>query len=124
MKIDQPHSTPHAPSLWPRNWRSVLVDLDPWLLDRLKSLLDSNLTFSAFCTVLLIVFIWNSHVAESKARKADSYRLEIKELKSEHMTLSARLSTRRQQSEISRFADSLGLRLPDEPPYKLVLNQP
>lgn len=125
MKIEQPFPQPESVhSLWPRSWKSVFVSLDPWFGDRLKALLDSNLSFAAFCAALLILFIWNSHVAEKKARLADSYRLEIKELKSEYMTLSARLSTRRQQSEISRFADSLGLRLPDEPPYKLILSRP
>lgn len=125
MKIEQPFVQPEAKQrLFPRNWGAILDSVDPMIVRRLLALLDSNLTFATFVAAVLILFIWNSHLAEKKARHADALRLEIKELKSEYMTLGARLSTRRQQSEISRHADSLGLRLPDEPPYKLTLNQP
>ena len=125
MKFETQTPPPPPPKashrLLPTNWGVLSLSKDHWFIKRALELLDSNMTFAAFVAVILLIFNWNSHLAEKKARSANALRQEIKELKSEFMTLNARLSTNRQQSEITRSADTLGLSLPEQPPYKLVL---
>lgn len=78
-----------------------------------------NLRFLAFLTLVGLAYIWNSHRAERLAREATNLQNEMRELKTEYMTLSADLSTRRQQSQVAQVVDSLRLEPPSKPPYIL-----
>jgi cell division protein FtsL len=97
----------------------VLVDQNTFL-----AMLQKNLRFAIFLTVMSGLYIWNSHQAEKQAREADRLQKELRELKTEYMTLSAQLSTSRQQSQIARVVDSLGLKPAMQPPFKLSVPQP
>jgi hypothetical protein len=83
--------------------------------------LEKNLAFAGFLTLLGVLYIWNTHQAAEKARTETSLRNELRDLKSEYLTLNARISVARQQTSILQMADSLGLHVPAEPPYLLPL---
>jgi hypothetical protein len=86
----------------------------------LSGLLTRNLAFGIFLTMVALAHVWNSHYAERQARQADQMQRDLKELKSEYMTLNAFLSKHRQQSEIAPAVDTLlGLRPLSQPPYVL-----
>jgi Tfp pilus assembly protein PilO len=84
-------------------------------------LIEKNMLYIMFLTLILVGYIYNSHFAEKQARYADKLREEIKELKSSYMTTNAQLSQVRAQSEISPTTDTLGLKRLDQPPFKLTI---
>ncbi len=88
---------------------------------RLVRLLEGNLGYTLLLTFVGLVYIFNSHRAESKAREVDALKKEIKALESEYMTLNAKMSVAYQQSRIATRVDTLGLDKPSEAPYKLVM---
>ncbi len=94
----------------------VLVDQNALL-----QLLQQNLRFTLFLVAIALLYIWNSHQAERQARKADRLLRELRELRTEYMTLGAQLSTSRQQSNIALVVDSMGLKPSKQPPYKLIV---
>lgn len=85
----------------------------------LLQLIQENLLFTLFLTGIGLVYIWNSHQAERQARAATLLEKEIRDLKTEYMTLNAQLSISRQQSRVEELVDSLGLESPTRPPVKL-----
>lgn len=85
----------------------------------LLQLIQQNLLFTVFLTCIGLVYIWNSHQAERQARAATQLEREIRELKTEYLTLNAQLSISRQQSRVETLVDSLGLEPPERPPVKL-----
>lgn len=88
----------------------------------LLGLVERNFRFTLFLTAVGMFYIWNSHQAHKQAMRATRLEREIKELKSEYHTLSAQLSTARQQSQIGpRVLDSLDLRPSEKPPFKLIV---
>lgn len=113
--VRKPSRNPLAPLL--KHLR-VLVDQNSFL-----AMLQKNLRFTIFLTVVSGLYIWNSHQAEKQAREADRLQKELRELKTEYMTLSAQLSTSRRQSQIAQVVDSLGLKPADQPPFKLMVPQ-
>lgn len=87
------------------------------------SFVEKRLFFSLFLTAIGLFYIWNAHYAEKQARYAEGLRQELKELKSEYMTLNAELSVSRTQSQIANIVDSLGLKSLTEPPFKLEIEK-
>jgi hypothetical protein len=85
--------------------------------------LESNLLFVVFLAVLGLGYIWNAHQSAREARTELALKEELKELKSAYTALNAELSVARQQTSILATADSLGLRIPPEPPYRLPSRQ-
>ena len=82
-------------------------------------LLQANLIYVIFLVSIGLLYIWNSHFAEKQVRKAEQLQRELRDLKSEYMTLNAQLSNARQQSEIAKRVSSMGLEELKAPPYKL-----
>jgi hypothetical protein len=80
---------------------------------------EKNYVFALYITFIGLVYIFNSLHAERQAATVDRLIKENKELKSEYMTLNAKLSLRHRQSEVLGAADSVGLHLLNEPPFKL-----
>lgn len=85
----------------------------------LVRLVEQNLRFSVFLTAIGLFYIWNAHAAEHRARKLDHLEEDLKALKSNYMTLNARLSDARKQSSIRREVDPRGLEPLEEAPYRL-----
>lgn len=82
-------------------------------------LMESNFTFAIFIAIIGLLYIWNAHYAEKLAREEGELKTEIKELRSEYMTLNARLSVARQQTSLEEVVDSLGLEPLKQPPFKI-----
>lgn len=82
-------------------------------------LLQANITYVMFLVVIGLLYIWNSHFAEKQVRKAEYLQRELRDLKSEYMTLNAQLSKARQQSEIAKRVVPMGLEELKTPPFKL-----
>lgn len=98
--------------------RGVLISL------KNQSILESvekNYHFFTYLTFIGLVYVFNSLYAERQATKVDILEKQIKELKSEYMTLNARINTSRKQSEVTSVADTIGLKQLKEPPFKLVV---
>ncbi len=89
--------------------------------NNLLAFVQRNLRFLLFLTGIGLLYVWNAHQAEKGARKADALGRQIKELKTEYMTLSAQLSVARQHSQIALRVDSLGLKPLSEPPFTLIV---
>ncbi len=89
--------------------------------NNLLAFVQRNLKFLLFLTAIGLMYVWNAHQAERQARQADALSRELRELKTEYMTLNAQLSVARQQSQIAQRVDSMGLKPLDRPPYTLVV---
>lgn len=78
-----------------------------------------HLGFLLFISGLAVFYIGNSYYAEKKIRKIEKLQKEIKELRSEYVTLkSARMQNSR-QSAIARNLSSKGIKESMKPPVKL-----
>ena len=82
-------------------------------------LLQNNLLFTLFLTLVGLLYIWNSHRAEKLGRYSDTLQRNIRELKSEYMTLNANISLSRSESEIAAVVDGFGLKPLEHSAYKL-----
>lgn len=86
---------------------------------RMFRVLEGNLVFVIFLAVLGVGYIWNAHYSVRQAHLEAGLKEELKEMKSAYTALNAELSVARQQTSILATADSLGLHIPAEPPYRL-----
>jgi hypothetical protein len=78
-----------------------------------------NVAFTLFVAGIGLLYVWNAHDIQRRARRVDQLQKEIKELKSEYMTINAELSVRRKQSNIRTVVDSMGLKPLTAPPFSL-----
>jgi len=88
----------------------------------LRKRLESNLALVALLTGLGLLYVWNAHYTERQARAEHAFRTQLKDLKSEYMTLNAKLSAARQHTRIREMADSLGLQPLAAAPFELPQN--
>jgi hypothetical protein len=78
------------------------------------------LRYLIFIVCIGLVYVWNSHFAEKQLKREDDLKKEIGEAKAEFRTIHARLSSGTRKSVISSKVDTLGLKVLDVPPFKLV----
>jgi hypothetical protein len=83
----------------------------------------TKLPFVFFLTLLVIVYIGNTHYSEKTIREADKLNRELKELRSEYITLRFDLMFKSRQSEIAKNVAVLGLKEPVTPPRKITLKE-
>jgi hypothetical protein len=83
----------------------------------------NRLPFLFFLTLLVIVYIGNTHYSEKTIREADKLNRELKELRSEYITLRFDLMFKSRQSEVAKNVVALGLKEPVTPPKKITLEQ-
>lgn len=82
-------------------------------------LVAKNLPFVGFLLLLALLYISNRHLAERTVRKIDRLGREVKELSWDYKSYSAELMKLTTQTEISKRADTLGLKERIAPPIKL-----
>lgn len=75
--------------------------------------------FGLFIVLLLLIHIWNVHNTERIIRKTDKLNKEIKELRSEYITILSDLMSESKQSTVARKLDTLGIKELTTPPIKL-----
>lgn len=81
---------------------------------------DDYIKFMLFLAAIGLVYIWNSHHAERQVKTMESYRVEVKRLKSNYLLKESTLSAGTRLSEIQQIVDTIGLRTLDEPAYKII----
>jgi len=80
-----------------------------------------SLPFIFYLTFLGVCYIANGYQAEKVVRKLYNTNNELKELRSEYITIKSELMLVSKQSQVARLTGSLGLKELTSPPKKIVL---
>jgi cell division protein FtsL len=72
--------------------------------------------------ILLLIHIWNAHHTEKIIRKTDKLNREIKELRSEYISILSELMSESKQSSVAKKLDTLGIKELTAPPFKITSN--
>lgn len=109
---------PAEPSRLTKTVRKV-ADFDfnisnQWLLNQIP--------FALFIVCLLLLHIWNVHNNERIVRKTDKLNKEIKELRSEYISILSELMSESKQSTIAAKLDTIGIKELTTPPIKITDN--
>ncbi|MBU0488797.1 MAG: hypothetical protein KKA07_05315 [Bacteroidetes bacterium] len=104
-----------------------------WISSGLQSLVDGTfltrdnfvkrLPFIFFITLLAMVYIANVNYAEKTIRRIEKSKEDIRELKSEYITVKSDLMFKSNQSQISKSVEKIGLVPSLEPPRKIVVKK-
>lgn len=78
-----------------------------------------QIPFALFIVTLMLVHIWNAHNVEKVIRKTDRLNREIKELRSEYISILSELMSESKQSNVAAKLDTLGIKELTTPPYKI-----
>jgi len=78
-----------------------------------------NMSFILFCAGLMIGYIAYGYHTERIVRDLDSTDADLKELRSEYITMRSRLEKTEQQSQVAAGIGELGLRESRVPPAKI-----
>jgi hypothetical protein len=81
----------------------------------------SIMPFVFFITLLALIYIANSYYAEKTIREIDATGKELKELRSEFISVQSDLMIKSKQTEVLNAVQSLGLKESVEPPKKIVV---
>lgn len=108
-------ATPKAPSRLTHTFRKV-ADFDfnisnEWMLKQIP--------FALFIVLLLLIHIWNVHHNERVVRQTDQLNKEIKELRSEYISILSELMSQSKQSNVAAKLDTLGIKELTTPPIKI-----
>jgi len=76
-----------------------------------------------FITVLLIIYIGNSHYGEKMIRKINELEHEVEDLRADFTTLKADYMYARLQSEVAKKVMKLGLEESSDPPSKIIVKK-
>jgi cell division protein FtsL len=78
-----------------------------------------QIPFALFVMLLLLLHIYNVHTTERIIRKTDKLNKEIKELRSEYITILSELMSESKQSTVADKLDTLGIKELTTPPIKI-----
>jgi hypothetical protein len=79
------------------------------------------LPFILFLACLGMIYIGNMHIAENTIRDIDKLSKEVKELSWDYKTTKAELAFKSTLNEVTKLADTLGLKEPVAPPQKITV---
>ncbi|MBK9417745.1 MAG: hypothetical protein IPN62_10715 [Flavobacteriales bacterium] len=82
-----------------------------------------NMSFILFCAGMMIVYIAYGYHTERVVRDLDRTGTELKELRSEYITVRAQLEKQEQQSQVAAGIGALGLRESRVPPVKVEVTE-
>ncbi|MDQ3102000.1 MAG: FtsL-like putative cell division protein [Bacteroidota bacterium] len=82
-----------------------------------------NMPFILFCAGLMIVYIAYGYQTERIVRELDHTGGELKELRSEYITVRSQLEKTEQQSQVASGIGALGLEESMVPPVKIAVEQ-
>lgn len=86
-----------------------------------KNMLLRMLPFAFFLMGLALVYIANSYVAEKTIREIDRTSRDIKELRSEYISVKSELMFKSRQSQVAKEVLPMGIKQLTVPPKKIVL---
>jgi len=117
---EQPEAPPKegAKARMPRAFISVL---NGSFLTREKVL--GNMPFILFCAGLMIAYIAYGYHTERIVRELSSTEAELKEQRSEYITVRAQLEKTEQQSQVAAGIGDLGLKESVDPPVKVTVTK-
>jgi hypothetical protein len=78
-----------------------------------------NIPFALFISIIGGFYIANTYNAERTVRETSKVTKELKELRSEYISLKSELMFHSNQSQVAQLVAPLGLKEAKEPPYKL-----
>ena len=101
--------------------RSIVADLVNGNILTRETVID-HLPYFLFLALLALVYISTGFLAEENVRNLNAVNGEIKELRSEYITIKSELMYRSKQSEVVKIIieKDLGLEESFEPPKKIV----
>lgn len=79
------------------------------------------LPFVFFSTMLALIYIANSYYAEKTIREIDATGKEIKELRSEFISVQSDLMMKSKQTEVLNAVQAMGIKQSLEPPKKIIV---
>jgi hypothetical protein len=80
-----------------------------------------NMPFILFCAVLMLLYISYGYRTERVVRDLERTGSELKELRSEYITVRAHLEKQEQQSQVAAGIGALGLRESRVPPRRIAV---
>ena len=75
-----------------------------------------------FATFLCILYIGNTHYAETSQREFNKLKVEVEDLRADYTTLKSDYMHAKLQSEVAKRVEKLGLEESSTPPFKMVVN--
>ncbi len=87
-----------------------------------REMMMKQIPFAFFIVLLLLIHIWNAHHTEKIIRKTDKLNREIKELRSEYISILSELMSESKQSSVAKKLDTLGIKELTAPPFKITSN--
>ena len=81
------------------------------------------LPFVLFIAFLGMIYIGNRHLAEKNIRDIDKITKEVKELSWDYKTTKAELAFKSTLTEVSKRADTLGIKESKQPPQKITAGE-
>ncbi len=101
--------------------RNIIADLVNGNILTRETVID-HLPYFLFLAFIALIYISNGFLAEENVRNLNSVNSEIKELRSEYITIKSELMYRSKQSEVVKIIrdKELGLEESFEPPKKIV----
>ncbi|MFH0895138.1 MAG: FtsL-like putative cell division protein [Bacteroidota bacterium] len=104
-----------------RVMRYIISIIDGTFLTRDNFL--RQLPFIFFIAFIALCYIGSTYYAEKMVREIDETKGNLKELRSEHISLKSELMEKSKQSEIARRVADLMIKESTTPPDKIVLDQ-
>jgi len=86
-----------------------------------KERVVTALPFMFFLTFLAVIYISNSYYAERTIRNIEKTQIELKELRTEHISVKSELMFKSKQSEISTKLIQYGIKESVIPPVKIFI---
>jgi hypothetical protein len=83
----------------------------------------SSVPYVFFLTLLGIMYIANGYNAEQIVRDLDSVGDELKEMRSEYITIKSDLNFNSKQSQVAQATFDLGIKSSTTPPSKIVVDE-
>lgn len=88
-----------------------------------KEAVLGNMRFILFCAGLMLAYIAYGYWTERTVRELDKTNAELKEMRSEYLTVRSHLEQAQQQSHVAGDIQSLGLKESKTPPMRITVDE-
>lgn len=88
-----------------------------------KEAVLGNMRFILFCAGLMLAYIAYGYWTERTVRQLDKTNAELKEMRSEYLTVRSHLEQAQQQSHVAGDIQSLGLKESKTPPMRITVEE-
>lgn len=88
-----------------------------------KEAVLGNMKFILFCAGLMLAYIGYGYWTERTVRELDKTNSELKEMRSEYLTVRSHLEQAQQQSHVAGDISALGLKESKTPPMRITVDE-